>query len=48
MSLGPGKLPLINFLANGIFGLLIEFFTTRVFKQRGAAYAPVRAVTAAV
>jgi len=28
-----GALPLMNALANGIFGLLIEFFTSVVFKQ---------------
>ena len=34
MTLGAGPLPVINFFANGIFGLLIEFFTTVVCKQR--------------
>jgi hypothetical protein len=33
MTLGPGPMPLINFFANGLFGLLIELFTTLVFKQ---------------
>jgi len=33
MNLGAGPLPVVNFLANGIFGLTIEFFTTVVFKQ---------------
>ncbi len=33
MKVGPVALPLINFFANGIFGLIIEFFTTVVFKQ---------------
>ncbi len=32
MKVGPVALPLINFFANGIFGLVIEFFTTVVFK----------------
>ena len=46
MSLGPGKLPLINFLANGVFGLLIEFFTTVVFKQ--PAFGPMNKTPLAV
>ena len=29
----PGPLPAMNAVANGIFGLIIEFFTTVVFKQ---------------
>jgi len=34
MNLGPGPLPLLNLLVgNSIFGLMIEFFTTVVFKQ---------------
>jgi len=33
MTLGAGPLPLINFFVNGLFGLMIEFFTTVVFKQ---------------
>ena len=37
MNLGMGMLPLANFLVNGIFGLLIEFFTTVVCRQRGVA-----------
>jgi hypothetical protein len=41
MNLGVGLLPPINFFANAIFGLLIEFFTTVVFKQ--PALVPVRA-----
>jgi len=34
-----GMLPLINFFVNGLFGLMIEFFTTVVCRQRarGAA-----------
>jgi hypothetical protein len=32
MKLGPGMLPLGNALVNGVFGLMIEFFTTVVFK----------------
>jgi hypothetical protein len=32
---GPGPLPVVNFFVNGIFGLMIEFFTTVVFKQKG-------------
>lgn len=34
MSLGAGMLPVANFFANGIFGLIIEFFTTVVCRQR--------------
>ncbi|MGA9567499.1 MAG: hypothetical protein WBS19_18375 [Candidatus Korobacteraceae bacterium] len=45
MSLGPGKLPFINFFANGIFGLLIEFFTTVVFRQPAFAPLPGRPLT---
>ena len=33
MDLGPKLLPLVNFFVNGLFGLMIEFFTTKVFKQ---------------
>ena len=40
MNLGMGILPLVNFLVNGfIFGLMIEFFTTVVFKQPSPARA---------
>lgn len=42
MNLGVGTLPLVNFFVNGIFGLMIEFFTTVVFKQ--PALAPARAM----
>ena len=37
MNLGLGTLPLLNALANGVFGLVIEFFTTVVFKQPAVA-----------
>jgi hypothetical protein len=37
MNVGLGVLPLVNALVNGIFGLMIEFFTTVVFKQPGLA-----------
>ena len=33
MTVGAGPLPIINFFVNGLFGLMIEFFTTVVFKQ---------------
>lgn len=33
MQLGAATLPLVNFCVNGLFGLMIEFFTTVVFKQ---------------
>ena len=39
MTNGPGPLPVINFLVNGLFGLMIEFFTTVVFKQPAFALA---------
>jgi hypothetical protein len=29
----PGPLPAMNAMVNGLFGLIIEFFTTVVFKQ---------------
>jgi len=41
MSLGPGVVPPVNAAVNGLFGLMIEFFTTKVSKQ--PAFAPVRA-----
>ena len=47
MDLGPKLLPLINFFVNGLFGLMIEFFTTVVFKAR-AASAPRRVTPTAV
>ena len=37
MTLGAGPLPLVNFCVNGLFGLMIEFFTTVVFKQPALA-----------
>jgi uncharacterized membrane protein (DUF441 family) len=37
MTLGAGPLPIINFFVNGLFGLMIEFFTTVVFKQPSLA-----------
>ncbi len=40
LNLGPVLLPLGNAMVNGIFGLMIEFFTTVVFKA--PALAPVR------
>ena len=46
MSTGPGVLPLINAAVNGVFGLIIEFFTTLVFKQRSST-APSRIAAAA-
>ncbi|MFZ1084205.1 MAG: hypothetical protein WAN35_04495 [Terracidiphilus sp.] len=39
MTLGPGPLPVVNFFVNGLFGLMIEFFTTKVFKQPSPAAA---------
>ena len=37
MNLGLGILPPVNAIANGLFGLMIEFFTTVVFKQPALA-----------
>jgi hypothetical protein len=42
MHMGAGIVPPINFLVNGIFGLMIEFFTTVVFKQPSLASARAR------
>src|ERR1700752_5264715 len=36
MDLGPVLLPAVNFFVNALFGLMIEFFTTKVFKQPAA------------
>jgi hypothetical protein len=33
----PGPMPAINAIANGVYGLIIEFFTTVVFKQPSLA-----------
>jgi hypothetical protein len=33
MTNGPGPMPVVNFFVNGLFGLMIEFFTTVVFQQ---------------
>ena len=33
MNLGPGIVPPVNAIVNGVFGLVIEFFTTKVFRQ---------------
>jgi hypothetical protein len=35
----PEPLPVVNFFVNGLFGLMIEFFTTVVFKQPAAGAA---------
>lgn len=43
---GAGPLPVVNFFVNGLFGLMIEFFTTVVFKQ--PAFALRKAKSAAV
>ena len=37
MTLGVGLMPVANIFANGVFGLLIEFFTTVVCRQRAMA-----------
>ncbi len=33
MTMGPVTVPFLNALVNGLFGLIIEFFTTVIFKQ---------------
>ena len=50
MTVGPHLLPLVNFFVNALFGLMIEFFTTKVFKQPAAitAQAPKPATVASV
>ena len=48
MNMGPGPMPVVNFFVNGIFGLMIEFFTTVVFKQPAFALAPARRTPKAV
>jgi hypothetical protein len=40
MDLGPKFLPFANFFVNGLFGLMIEFFTTVVFRQPAASARP--------
>lgn len=40
MNLGSGIIPPVNALVNGLFGLMIEFFTTKVCKQ--PAFVPAR------
>jgi hypothetical protein len=37
MTIGGGVLPIVNALVNGLFGLMIEFFTTVVFKKPALA-----------
>jgi hypothetical protein len=37
MATGLRLLPVVNFFVNGFFGLLIEFFTSKVFKLPSAA-----------
>ncbi len=39
MTLGAGPMPVVNFFVNGLFGLMIEFFTTVVFRQPALARA---------
>jgi hypothetical protein len=39
MTNGAGPMPVVNFFVNGLFGLMIEFFTTVVFKQKAFALA---------
>jgi len=39
MSLGPGIVPPVNAIVNGLFGLMIEFFTTKVCRQPAFASA---------
>jgi multisubunit Na+/H+ antiporter MnhE subunit len=42
MSLGARMLPVANFLMNGLFGLVIEFLTTVVCRQRALTPVAVR------
>jgi len=42
MNMGPSPMPAVNFFVNGLFGLMIEFFTTVVFRQPAFALAPAR------
>lgn len=44
MDAGVGALALINAAVNGIFGLMIEWFTTVVFKQPAGGVARLRTV----
>ncbi len=37
MNIGFGTVPVVNAFMNGVFGLIIEFFTTVVFKQPAPA-----------
>jgi len=46
MHMGPGPVPVGNAIMNGVFGLIIEFFTTVVFKQPSPS-APRKAATMA-
>ena len=46
MNVGAGMLPVANFFVNGLFGLVIEFLTTVVCRQRALAPARVQALTA--
>ncbi len=46
MTLGLGLVPPLNLMVNGIFGLLIELFTTKLFKQ--PAFAATQSVGRAV
>ncbi|MGC2613016.1 MAG: hypothetical protein WA354_03220 [Terracidiphilus sp.] len=43
LNLGQVLVPVVNFFVNALFGLMIEFFTTKVFKQ-AASSVPVPAV----
>ena len=46
MTLGPGIVPPVNAIVNGIFGLMIEFFTTKICRQ--PALVPARKMGSAV
>ncbi len=48
MTLGVGLLPVMNFFVNGVFGLIIEFFTSVIFKQRVTTQPPPMARAVAV
>jgi hypothetical protein len=47
LNMGSILVPVVNFFVNALFGLVIEFFTTKVFKQ-AASSLPVTAAHVAV
>lgn len=47
MNLGLARVAVVNFFVNGLFGLMIEFFTSKVFKAPASGMAPRLAARAA-